>query len=304
MLIEVQATLLVFHLGSFQRVRSASITALGSSLREDMLRLNDMYEEAIDNGCEEQEQYYGYSEAIRLLSCSKESADSIHFWQCFERPYWMDGLDTFSERYCQDMLSQYVPDHHNGRTPLQFSAINLAYALTGKCFLTRDELNVSRNMEMMIVLIIQSGADVHEAVSGYTPLALFLKAIPATFRFLGSLSKIDDLRPRSLRGVLKVWLNILQSTGVDLTAYGAEESSRVRARYFKEDPLPLPQSWDRYRRIFGDELYYFTFTYGPTPDDWTVQFDMVEEYLSDFWRMPNLLDEPNVQAIPGSWIDT
>jgi hypothetical protein len=43
---------------------------------------------------------------------------------------------------------------------------------------------------------------------------------------------------------------------------------------------------------------------GLTPDDWTVQFDMVEEYASDFWWMTELSDDSESQAVPGSWIDT
>jgi hypothetical protein len=191
------------------------------------------------------------------------------------------------------VLSQYVPEHHYGRTPLQFSATNLAYSLA------LEQTKMLQSWERMILCIIESGADLHEVVHSYTPLSLFLK------NFLGNGSEEKTgLRPRDLQRMLKVWLNILQRADVDLVAYGTEESRRLRAPRFLEEPLPQLPHW--YALYWGssDEVFYLTFSYGPTPQDWTVQLDMAEQYAGDFWRMPGLLSETEVQVIPGSWIDT
>jgi hypothetical protein len=300
LLIGVQTTLTLFHQGSFHPHGREPITTRGCSLREDMLRLNDLFEGNIDDTLEGLKQRRCDSMAFRLLSCSEESANAIHFWQYFERPHLANGFGIFSKRYCEDMLSQYVPEHHDDSTPLQLSAVKLAYGLD-QC-----QTETCQSLETMIVCIVESGADLHAAIYGYTPLALLLNAIPEALDFL-SLSDVIgvvDLRSRNLRRVLKVWLNILQRAGVDLAAYGAEESRTAQAPYFTKDPLQPSQSRAGNRWVLYDEFDCFTFTYGPTPDDWTVQFDMVEEYAGDFWRMTELLDGPELQAVPGSWVDT
>jgi hypothetical protein len=288
----------MFHHQSIQISSGVAIASFGCRLREDLLWLNDLYEESIDDAPRESKRSPVASKVIQLLSCSQQRANSIGFWQFFEDPFLAKRFGTLSGSYIRDMLSQYTSEHHHGRTALQLAAVNVAFNLAS------GPPTLLRNLELMIALIIESGADLHVAKYGYTPLALFLKAIPASLRSRGDRSGVADLRPRSLRRMLKVWLNILQSAGVDLTAYGAEESRKAQTHYFVEHPLPPAQPWERDRWIFGDELYYFTFSYGPMPDDWTVELDMAEQCAGDFWRMQDLSDESELQAIPGSWVDT
>jgi hypothetical protein len=293
--------MMVFHNNSLSAPRittNSTFTAVGCSLREDMLWLMDSYSGIPDDPPVDSPWASGYSKAVRLLSCSQERAHSIYFWQCFEKPNVSERYSNFSKRYCQDMLSEYVPEHHNGRTPLQLSAVGLAYCLA------RGQSEILQNLETMIVCIIESGADLHETKHGYTPFALFIAAIPLNWRYRGDDSGVDGLRARDLRRMLKVWLDILKCAGVDLITYGAEEKRVLEAHRFLENPPIQAQPWDWDGLVFGDEVYYFRFCYGPTPDDWRVQFDMVGEYASDFWRMPGLLDGIEVQAMPGSWIDT
>jgi hypothetical protein len=294
-LISAQFLMMLFHHNSLSAPKIATnstATDVGRSVREDMLWLNDVYSGMPDDPLVDFPWSSGYSNAIRLLSCSQERANGIYIWQCFEKPYLVYRYKgIFSKKYCQDMLSQFVPEHHDGKTPLQLSAINLAYALAG------DLPDMPQNMEMMIVSIIECGADLHEALHSYTPFALFLRSIASTLRYRSYASS----RPRDLRRMLKGWLNILQRSGVDLVTYGAEESRTHVAPCSIENPT---QPWDWSYFAAGDQLYYFAFSYGSMPSDWTVQFDMVEEYASDFWRMPGLLGETEVRAIPGSWIDS
>jgi hypothetical protein len=259
LLIGVQRTLLIFYWKFVVNPvvpRGVSGTALGSHLREDMLWLNDVYEDAIDVAPEIGKQDLGnYSRVGRLLSCSQERANSIHFWQCFVGPDAMVKYGTISKRTCQDMLSQYVPEHRDGRTPLQLSAVSLAYALA------REDPGRVRNMEMMIVCILESGADLHEAVESYTPLALFLETITRNRGWIDDGLKVADyLRPRDLRRMLKVWLKILQRAGVDLIAYGAEESRTLQAVFFIENRVTPTLLWDD--DWIGDyEVHYFTFSW-------------------------------------------
>jgi hypothetical protein len=263
-----------------------------------MLWLSDFYSEIPDGAFGYSHLRSDYSRAIRLLSCSQDCANSISFWQCFEQPYGIERYGILSKRYCQDMLSQYVPEHHDGRTPLQLLVADLAFCLA------RELSKIFQNLEAMIVCIVESGADLHEAVHGYTPLAIFLRTILSNWRYRRDRSGEADLRPKDLRRMLKVWLNILQCAGVDLIIYGAEEKRILEAHCFIENP-PIPAApcdWGSF--VFGDEVSNFTFSYGPLPDDWTVQFDMVEEYASDFRRMIELSDETELRAVPGGWIET
>jgi hypothetical protein len=55
--------------------------------------------------------------------------------------------------------------------------------------------------------------------------------------------------------------------------------------------------------IFSLEVHHFSFSYGPMPEDWTIQLDdMSDQYVGDFWQMPGLLDE-SVPTVPGVWVD-
>jgi hypothetical protein len=300
LLIEVQFTLAMFHHQSIQISSGVAIASFGCRLREDLLWLNGLYEEFIDDAPRESKRSPVASKAIQLLSCSQQRGNSIGFWQFFEDPFLAKRFGTLSGSYIRDMLSQYTSEHHHGRTALELAAVNLAVNLTSV------QTGLLRTLEVMIALIIESGADLHMAVYDYTPLALFLKALPVSLQVRRGGSGIADLRPRSLRSALKVWLNILRRAGVDLDAYGAEESRKAQARCFIEGPPPPAQSgdWHRNHWLFGDDIYYFTFSYGPMPDDWTVELDMAEQCAGDFWRMQDLSDESELQAIPGSWVDT
>lgn len=105
--------------------------------------------------------------------------------------------------------------------------------------------------------------------------------------------------------MLHVWLNILQAVGVDLIVYGIEESRMSHAYRSMESPTPALQLWhDNAPWSFNNEVFYFTFSYGPTPEDWIVQIDHTcEQYASDFWQSLGIQDEPDVRAMPGNWID-
>jgi hypothetical protein len=300
-LINLQSALVFFYFASSLKRGRETFTTSGCSLREKMMWLNDLHEETIDD---DPERLDIGSMILQLLSCSKESANSFQFWQCFRYTFLMMRFIDVSQRHCQDMLNQYVPEHHDGRAPLQLSAVNLAYFLA-----TRERHETLRSLETMIVCIIESGADLHDATHYHTPLMVFLAYFTDVRRARSVESEerngVAETRPRDLRHAIKAWLSILQRAGVNLVTYGAQESRIFQAFRSMSNPLPPVQSWyaSEWYKI-GDEIHYFTFSYGPTPQDWAVQLDMVEEYASDIWRMPYLLDESESPTVHGSWIDT
>lgn len=294
-LIGVQLALLLFHSQSLHGHRSSADIATGRRLREDLLWLNEVCDGAVDD----------LPDALlpkslptfRLLTCSEERANSIAFWQMFESSSAIHWLCTSSAMLMKDMLSQYVPEHHNGRTPLQLSASNLAYSLA------YEVPDTPQSLETMISLIIASGADLHETYYGYTLLHIFLGTLRTSHCRYDA--ELPELRPRHLRRMLKTWLNILQRAGVDLSMYGSEEIHRSQEHRSVQGRAPLIYPWSNWNTFTSkDEFNYFVFSYGPTPDDWTVQFDhMVDEYMGDFWRMLDTQDQTRTRAVPGSWID-
>jgi hypothetical protein len=229
------------------------------------------------------------------MLCPPEDADGIWFWQFLERS--SHGLDTvLSEETIKDMLSRYVPEYHGKKTPLQLAAV-----ASGRNVFqfdpSRGLYGNSQGLEVMISAIIASGAELHEGDDYHTPLLLYLTAIMER-KFWDSKF---HAKPRKLRRGLIVWLKIMQNAGVDLVAYGAEETRRFLAFRSLECPKPPTFYWQYL--LGGHEVLHFTLSYGPTPEDWTVrQEHMVDEYVGDFWQMPGLLDE-NARPIPGAWIN-
>lgn len=234
---------------------------------------------------------------MRLMLCPPEEADSIWFWQFFERS--LPGLGTvLSEEYIKDVLSRYIPEHHGKKTPLQLSAV--ATGLNAFQFNPFQELydNI-RYLEVIIAATISSGAGLHEGDGYHTPLLLFLTTIVEQKHWANGF----HASPRKLRRGLIVWLKIMQNAGVDLVAYGAEETRRFLAYRSLECPKPPTLYWQLPYPWIGHEVLHFTFSYGPTPEDWTIRQDhMVDEYVGDFWQMPGLLNE-NARPIPGAWIN-
>lgn len=127
-LTSAQFHVMAFHNNSQLQVATDSkVTTVGRSLREDMLWLRDFYSEMPDGALVDCCWSSHYLKAVRLLSCPQERANGIYFWQCFENPCLAENNGTISKKSSQDMLSQYVPEHHDGRTPLQLLAVSLVY---------------------------------------------------------------------------------------------------------------------------------------------------------------------------------
>ena len=220
---------------------------------------------------------------MRLLACSPEDADSVWFWQCVEIPI-IGWDDVPSRETIKDVLHRYVPANHGDRTPLQLVAVRTAFELA---------INTQHAADLAAVFIA-AGLKLHEGDNYHTPLLLFLSVFP----------RIGFVRTRDIRRGLVAWLKILQTAGVDLALYGAQEHRQFLAYRSLESPVPPLLYWHELEpSSFSDEVFHFSISYGPTPEDWTVQLDhMFDQYVGDFWRMPGLLEE-HVRAVPGAWID-
>lgn len=98
--------------------------------------------------------------------------------------------------------------------------------------------------------------------------------------------------------ILRDWLNILKSGGVDLQKYGETEKSLFDKGEVDQDvlywpnifknPLVLPPPW----RLIS-------FAYGPSVDDWCFWgSEVTDEFAGTFWEM---VDHPEWN-MPGAWI--
>lgn len=259
-----------------------------------MIWLRDLYGDVVEDATKDDWPSPFIQRAMRLLLCSSEDADSIWFWQFVEVA--TTGFNTvLSEEIVKDMLNRYVPEYHDNRTPLQLAAAATAYHLPGHL---HDQ---TRSLEVIITAIIATGAGLHDGDHHHTPLLIFLTTIAGCkYWFEDSPSK-----PRDIRRGLMVWLKILQNAGVDLATYGAQESRRFLAYRRLDSPAPPLLHWHNAQGIlFSDEVFYFSFTYGPTPEDWTVQLERVfEQYVGEFWQIPGLADGDEIRTMPGGWID-
>lgn len=258
-----------------------------------MVWLQEYCGDSFDDACPEPHWYAHYLRAMRLLLCSPDDADSIWFWQYLEVPI-NPWKIVCSKKAIKDMVARYIPLNHGGKTPLQLVAVAARFSVPMRS--TQRWPFGIRWLKRIIAAIITTGAGLHEGDQHHTPLLLFLTSILAQIYWDDSGHPFQS-RPRVLkRG--------LQHNGVDLVAYGAEERRQFLAYRCLEDPVPPLIYWYFLNGPFISlEVYHFSFSYGPTPEDWTIQLDyMINQYVGDFWKMPGLLDE-NVRAVPGAWVD-
>ena len=258
-----------------------------------MIWLHDTFYDADDVNAEQLNLFLS-PQATRLRLCAPEEADSVWFWQHLET-IGRSRRITPSEDLIIDMLNRYMPEHHGGNTPMQLAAVAIAIALAWK-----NSGNIEF-LEGIVATMIANGVPLHEGDHHHTPLLQFLVAFLRSEHYSYGFAS----RPRDIQRGLLEWLKILQRNGVELLSYGAEESRLHVAYRALKDPIPLLTYWhDLDDVFFSKDVINFSFTYGPTPEDWTVQLDhAIEQYLGDFWQMPGLLDEDETRAMPGGWID-
>lgn len=103
--------------------------------------------------------------------------------------------------------------------------------------------------------------------------------------------------PDKFTMAMRMWLEDLLVSGVDLRDYGRHElvlfnSDKWLSSQRWDYIQPRHQEWTRGPRM--------SFSFGALPEDWAIHWDpAVEEYAKDFWEM---VDDPP-PLIPGAWID-
>lgn len=267
-----------------------------------------------------------HSIALRLLNCPAEIVDSVSFWQAFEGSGIARPLPPFSKEVAQKMLDCFAPEHHSRISPLQLLAVAYAVALSWYQYFSdiyRDFPAESKETEKLaqlthrldflgstIAIAISSGVSIHKADHCHTPLYLLLSkhlSMLTDFSVSGKGFAPFFMRPWMLRKCLTLWLEILQKAGVDLSTYGAEESQAFERYRSFDDTIPTAYC-DLLHVLELDipdaDCLSFTFSYGPAPEDWAAESDThVEDYVCQFWQMPDFYDDWAMRNMPGRWIE-
>ena len=101
----------------------------------------------------------------------------------------------------------------------------------------------------------------------------------------------------TLLKILRRWLNHLMLGGIDLEKFG-----RAELRLFRENSALKSYRWIFLFSVLEKKTgpILVKFTYGPRPEDWTLEWDMQsEEFAEDFWE---IVENPPLR-IPGAWED-
>ena len=102
--------------------------------------------------------------------------------------------------------------------------------------------------------------------------------------------------------LLKLWLEELDASGIDLMEYGRIERALweqepMRKDFPGYDPLVLDED-----PLDSDEPFTWrliNFTFGASPSDWHVWGSQLDGYAGEFWSM---VERPEVN-MPGTWIE-
>jgi hypothetical protein len=162
-----------------------------------------------------------------------------------------------------------------------------------------DALEIVKELPSLITDFVKGGSDLHAlTVKGQTPmLALLSRCKGACGLIHNKFSKLTPIEspPASLR----IWLEQLRYSGIDLRRYGRKEKSLWK------DPR-VNREWKYYefekkKGMWTGNIYrlrLINFNYGPEPGDWRFWIEPVlPSYFMQFWEM---VDHPE-RAMPGAW---
>lgn len=159
----------------------------------------------------------------------------------------------------------------------------------------------ARTLKQLIAEAISQDLSLHETLdNGISPLLYLLRAEPS-LSLRGR--KCYEVQ-KDIAKVLHVWLNLLESIGIDLTAYGQEER---RLFQLLRHVNGCDRSWDWWHQLGAD---LFGFSYGAAISDWRMFWvHPGDQYAGQFWRMveSDSFGEKEagccLQHVPGSWIE-
>jgi hypothetical protein len=133
--------------------------------------------------------------------------------------------------------------------------------------------------------LLDAGVDIHKVGGRSTPFSAFL------FGYFRSGER--DPRLRTCDTALKIWLESLQTAGIDLKEFGQIEERLLRSGVIDKQ-LDSMAGWYTGRpRLYG-------LTCGPSPDDWHLWIsESCEMLVGEFWRLIKRQEE----VMPGAWPD-
>lgn len=206
----------------------------------------------------------------------------------------------------------------------QYPAHSLAVMYVASVFSGSDQgASNARALKMLIVEALKHGCNLHQQSSDGTP---FLHLLPTYTGRALSRHDIDGhvySLYKNMDNALRIWLELLESIGIDLTSYGQEEERLFRQLRRKSK---CDQPWHKWHTCVACGHYdeygnwhsstrpcstLIAFTYGATISDWKLWVvHRGDEYAGQFWR---IVEQDNLkieglghheQYMPGGWIES
>ena len=204
------------------------------------------------------------------------------------------------------ILQERRPDEHmcSVRDDQYYTLLHRAMQCLGGVFSDdfdyslMDKLEVVKELRSLITDFVKGGSDLHAlTLKGQTPMLTLLSRCEGACGLIHN--KCAKHTPiESPPAPLRIWLEQLRYSGIDLRMYGRKEKSlwkdpRVN-REWEYHELDK-QGW-RTGNVY--RLRLINFTYGPEPEDWRFWIEPVlPNYFIQFWEM---IDHPE-RAMPGAW---
>jgi hypothetical protein len=293
---------------AWQELDEASISTLQETLR--------FLIEDCDNPLVDQPYPENYLDIDRFVRGDLKNAMFVWFWTSARHLTSHDFIQKKLDMAFPPVHMNYLIQHKNFDEEFEDTHVKvLAQAYT----LSSDEGDLEY-WEGLIIKAVELGLDLHDGGDGVSPLLNLLHIIINTCPMVSTRRQVQTMHKR-----LKNWLSLLQRAGVDLSLYGQEECRLLAdLQYTCEHPW-LWSGKLRDQRSISEELMaanpefsfdvhntvaVFTFTYGPSPDDWKLWFcHPGDRYAGPFWRMieeESLLEgveHPVGSHVPGAWQD-
>jgi hypothetical protein len=234
---------------------------------------------------------------------SMEECGLLILW-IVETPWQLDMLYLVRR-----ILKERTPDKHmcsvrdNEHNTLLHRAIQCLNWISSERpnFDTTATPEIFKEMRSIITDFVKGGSDLHAlTLDGQTPMLTLLTNWQDTHELIHNNCTEYTLR-KDPPAPLRIWLEQLRYSGIDLRRYGRKEKSlwqdpRVnreshRAEFGKRDLVGEPEI-----KIY--RLRLINFIYGPEPGDWIFWIETVmPNYFMQFWEM---VDHPE-KAMPGAW---
>jgi hypothetical protein len=157
---------------------------------------------------------------------------------------------------------------------------------------------IAKELGSLITDFVKGGSDLHAfTMDGQTPMITLLSSCEGACGLIhNKCSKRTAIE--SPPAPLRIWLEQLRYSGIDLRRYGRKEKSLWK------DPT-VNREWETFEcKTHGLwtanclRIRLINFTYGPEPGDWRFWIEPVlPNYFIQFWEM---VDHPE-RAMPGAW---